>query len=131
MKRTLAFGLAAVLTAQLLAGCGSGVTEENPTLPLPSAVTPYHLATQAAPRTTTCPSTVLPAVKVDWDAGHRVLSMSGEKMIWPFGFSASMLPSGHLEIRAPGGAIVARDGDTLQIGGADYEHVCRIQGVEY
>lgn len=32
---------------------------------------------------------------------------------------------------APDGTVVARDGDTIKLGGPDYMHVCRVQSVEY
>jgi hypothetical protein len=32
---------------------------------------------------------------------------------------------------APDNTVVAQDGDTIKLGGADTEHVCRVQGVEY
>jgi hypothetical protein len=66
-----------------------------------------------------------------WDAGHRSMSFSGPKVALPFLFSGRMLPSGRFQIIAPGNTVVAQDGDTLKLGGADYMHICRVQGVEY
>jgi hypothetical protein len=89
------------------------------------------LPTQPESNPTTCPTSALTPVKVDWDATHRGLSLGGEKIVFPRGFSARILPSGRLEILAPNGIVVARDGDTVTLGGTDYSHVCRVQGLEY
>ena len=121
--------LALVLTAGLVAACSFG--EEDPTYPLPSAPMTWGVPTQSSPAARPCPTTVLAPVTVEWDATHRFLSLGGQKVELPRGFSARILPSGRFEILAPGGTVVARDGDTLQLGGSDYMNVCRVQSVEY
>jgi hypothetical protein len=121
--------LAVVLAAGLAAACSW--PEQETVYPLPPAPIAIELMTQAGTGSTTCPSTDLAPVKADWDATHRALSVGGEKVMWPQGFSARLLPSGHLDILAPDGTVVARDGDTIKLGGSDYMHVCRVQSVEY
>ncbi|HEX7498531.1 MAG TPA: hypothetical protein VF344_08720, partial [Candidatus Limnocylindrales bacterium] len=100
--------LALVLAAVLVGACN----EEGTVYPLPSAPITRGLPTQEGSSSTVGPSTDLAPVKVEWDATHRVLSVGGEKVIWPKGFSSRMLPSGRLDILAPNGSVVARDGDT-------------------
>jgi hypothetical protein len=129
MRRILTLALAAVFALGLVAGCSSG--SEDETFPLPTAAIPIKVPTQAGPLTGTCPSTDLGSILIGWDAGHRGLSLGGKKVLLPWGFSGRMLPSGRLEILARGGTVIARDGDTVKLGGADLEHVCRVQGVEY
>jgi len=123
MRLILALALAAVLVG--------ACTEEGTVYPLPSAPITQGLPTQEGSSSTVCPSTDLAPVKVEWDATHRVLSVGGEKVIWPKGFSSRMLPSGRLDILAPNGSVVARDGDTITLGGSDYMHICRVQSVQY
>ncbi len=121
--------MALLLAAGLAAACSW--PDEETVYPLPSAPITIGLPTQAGASSTACPPADLAPVKVDWDATHRRLSVGGQKVIWPIGFSARLLPSGRLEILAPNGTVVARDGDTVKLGGADYMHVCRVQSVEY
>ncbi len=121
--------MALVLAAGLAAACSW--PEQETVYPLPSAPITIVLSTQAGANSTACPPADLAPVKVDWDATHRGLSMGGEKLTWPSGFSARLLPSGRLEILAPNGTVIARDGDTIKLGGADYMHVCRVQSVQY
>jgi hypothetical protein len=128
MKRIPVLALAAAL-ALGLAACGSG--SQEPTYPLPTEAIPIQLPTQVGPLAGSCPSTDLGPILITWDSGHRKLSLGSQKVLLPWGFSARELPDGHLEIVAKGGAVVARDGDTIRLGGADLEHVCRVQGVEY
>lgn len=128
IKRFQALFLAATLAVGL-AGCSMG--EEDQTYPLPPAPIAVALATQPPSSPATCPSTELAAVRVEWDATHRSLSLAGQKAIFPAGFAARELVSGRLEVLAPNGTVVARDGDMLRLGGPDYMHVCRVQGVEY
>jgi hypothetical protein len=118
---------ALVLAAVLVGAC----QEEGTAYPLPSAPITEGLPTQEGSNSTICPSTDLAPVKLEWDATHRSLSMGGEKVIWPKGFSSRLLPSGRLDILAPNGSVVARDGDTITLGGSDYMHICRVQSVEY
>ena len=129
MKRILGLGLAALLATQILAACSFG--EDLPTYALPTAAISWDPPTQAAPRTAPCPATELPSVVIEWDAVHRSLSLSGLKVDLPFGFTGRILPSGRYQIVAPGNTVVAQDGDTIKLGGADTEHVCRVQVVEY
>ena len=70
-------------------------------------------------------------ILIAWDAAHRSLSLGGEKAVLPPGFTGRMLPDGRFELLGPGGDVVARDGDTLKVGGSDYIRVCRVQGVNY
>jgi hypothetical protein len=121
--------VAAAMAAQLFAACSAA--SESPTFALPTSAISITLGSQSAPHTGSCPATELPSVTVTWDAGHRALSFGGPKVELPFGFSGRILASGRLQIVAPGDTVVAQDGDTLKLGGADYLHVCRVQGVEY
>ena len=117
------------LAAALAAGCGLA-DPETTAYPLPSTPIAWPLPTQAEATAAGCPATELEPVKVEWDAVRRALSVGGEKVVWPRGFSARILPNGRLEILAPNGTVMARDGDTISVGGADYEHVCRVQSVQ-
>ena len=130
MRRFVTLVLVSGLVAVLGAACSLASSEET-AYPLPSAAIDFPLPTQTVSTPTTCPPSELASVKVEWDPIQRVLSIGGEKVIWPNGFSARILPSGRLEILAPDGTVVARDGDTLQLGGSDYQHVCRVGSVEY
>jgi hypothetical protein len=121
--------LTLVLVACVASACS--LVDDEPTYPLPTAAIAWSVPTQLDASPSVCPSTQLAPLRIDWDATHRSLSVGGEKLLWPRGFSARMLPSGRLEILAPDGNVVARDGDTVAFGGSDYMHVCRVQGVEY
>ena len=122
-----------ILTLVLAAGIAAACSQpgEETVYPLPSATITIELVTQVGSSSTACPSTDLAPVKVDWDASHRALSVGGQKVIWPQGFSSRLLPDGRLDILAPNGSVIARDGDTVALGGSDYMHVCRVQSVEY
>jgi hypothetical protein len=122
-----------ILTLVLVAGVAAACSlfDDEPTYPLPTAAIVWALPTQPDASPSVCPSTQLAPLRIDWDATHRVLSVGSEKVLWPRGFSERMLPSGRLDILAPDGSVVARDGDTVAFGGSDYQHVCRVQGVEY
>lgn len=122
--------LLALLLVDVLAGACSW-PEEDTVYPSPTAAIAWATATQTYASTTACPSTELGPVKVEWDAIHRGLSFGGEKVLLPHGFSARILTNGRLEILAPNGTVVARDGDTLELGGPDYMHVCSVQNLEY
>ena len=121
--------LTLVLVAGVAAACSFG--SEDQTYPLPTAPIAWPLPARTGPISTPCPSTALAPVVFDWDATHRALSYGGPKVMLPEGFTARLLPTGRLELLAPDGTVVARDGDTLNLGGSDYEHVCRVQGVDY
>jgi hypothetical protein len=118
-----------VLASGVAAACS--LFDDEPTYPLPAAAIVWALPTQTDAGPSVCPSTQLAPLRIDWDATHRALSVGGEKVLWPRGFSGCMLPSGCLDILAPNGSVVASDGDTVAFGGSDHEHVCRVQGVEY
>ena len=120
-----------IMALMLVAGLVGACKEEGTVYPLPSVPTTIGLPAQEGSSLTACPSTDLAPVKVDWDVTHRVLSVGGQKVIWPKGFSARLLPSGRLDILAPNGDVIARDTDTITLGGSDYMHICRVQGLEY
>ena len=118
--------LVLVLAVGLSAACSLGESETT-AYPLPSGPITIELPTQPpAPSGQGCVLLALPPVRVDWDPGHRAVSFGGEKTIWPYGYSARLLPTGRLEILAPDGKVIARDGDTVQFFGPDYQHVCSI-----
>jgi hypothetical protein len=121
--------IALVLAAGLVTACSW--PDEEAVYPLPSAAVSWPLPSHEQLGQAICPTIDLAPVKVDWDATHRSLSMGGQKVFWPKGFSARELPSGRLEILAPDTTVVARDGDTVSLGGSDYMHVCRVQSVAY
>jgi hypothetical protein len=121
--------LALVVAATLAWGCTA--FDEGPTYTNPATPIHWPLPTQSEARTAPCPATELMPVQVGWDPVTRDLALGGQKVEFPKGFTARILPNGRLELLAPEGAVVARDGDTLRLGGADYMHVCRVQGVEY
>jgi len=127
MKRVAALVLVAGLVAAACAVPDPGET----TYPLPSEAISWPLPTQPASSPAPCPISELQPVTLEWDAIHRAFSAGGEKLLWPRGFSSRKLPNGRLEILAPDGTVVARDGDTIELGGTDYEHVCRVGSVEY
>ncbi len=120
-----------VMVLLVLAGIVTGCSEEGPTSTNPSTPIVWALPAQTEATPADCPGVALTPVRVDWDATHRSLSMGGEKMLWPAGFSARILTTGHLEILAPDGTVVAGDGQTIALDGTDYQHVCRIQGRSY
>jgi hypothetical protein len=118
--------LALVLAAALSAACSLGESEMT-AYPLPSVAITIELPTQPpAASGQGCATPALSPVLIHWDSTHRVVSFGGEKVYWPYGYSARMLPTGRLEILAPDGKVIARDGDTVQFVGPDYLHVCGI-----
>ena len=123
----LAAGLAVALVAGLVAGCSSSYPGET-AYPLPSGPIVIDLPVQSPLASDTgCVPLALPPVRVEWDASRRDISFGGQKVLWPNGYSARLLPTGRLEIVGPDGTVVARDGDTIQFGGSDYQHVCSIE----
>ena len=121
MKRVLSL----VLATGLAAACSPSYSGET-AYALPSGAMVISLPTQADPRATGCVLLRLGPVRVDWDASQRSVSFGGEKVLWPRGYSARLLPNGRLEIVAPDGTIVARDGDMVEFNGPDYQHVCSV-----
>ena len=117
----------------LLAGAAAGCSWDpgEITYPLPSEAITWPMPMQSAARPPACPTIELAPIKVGWDSTHRALSLGGEVVLFPPGFTYRELPNGHIEIVAPGGTVVARDGDTLALGGSDYSHICRVGSVEY
>ena len=129
MKRSIAAGFVALMVAGSMGGCSFG--DDEPTYQLPTAPIILDVPTQPPASATDCPQTALAPVKLIWDATHRSLSFGGQGFSLPWGFTGRELPSGHFELLAPNGDVVARDGDTLTLGGTDYMQICRIQSVEY
>jgi hypothetical protein len=125
MRRVLVL----LFAAGLVAGCS--MPDDEPTYPLPTTAIIWPMPTVSDLGPVVCPSASLAPVKINWDATHRALNIGGQKVFWPAGFTARILPDGHLELVAPNGTVVARDGDTITLGGSDYSHICRVQGVEY
>lgn len=117
-----------LLVACVAAGCAY---DDDPTYPMPTGPIEIQVATQTAPISTPCSAAELTPILITWDATHRSLSLGGEKAVMPAGFTGRMLPNGRFELLAPAGEVVARDGDRIKVGGADYMHICRVQGVNY
>lgn len=122
-----------VLLLVLLAGPAAGCSWDpgEITYPLPTEAITWPMPMQSPASQRACPSIELAPINVEWDSTHRTLSLGGEKVLFPPGFMYRELPSGHVEIVAPDGTVVARDGDMLELGGSDYSHVCRVGSVEY
>jgi hypothetical protein len=118
------------VAAALALALGSCAPYLEPTYAPPASPLVLSLPTQSS-APASCPDTSLAPITINWNATFRRVSFGGEKLIWPAGFTARELPSGRLEIYAPDGTVVARDGDTITPGGADYQHVCRIDSVQY
>jgi hypothetical protein len=125
MRRVLELVAATALTAALVAACSFG--ESDPTYPLPAEPITVGLPTQSDSGAAGCPQTDLGQLRIEWDSLHRALSLGGGKFAFPSGYAAREMPSGRLEILAPDGTVVARDGATLQLNGADLEHICRVE----
>jgi hypothetical protein len=128
MPRRLIPILAAVLASGLLGGCVR--PSEDQKFPLPTSPITLFVPTQTS-TPGACPQTSLAPIKIAWKSLYRTVSFGGEKAIFPNGFTAKEFPDGHLEIYAPDGSLVARDGDTITVGGTDYEHICRVGSVQY
>ncbi|MCC6618925.1 MAG: hypothetical protein IT341_07790, partial [Chloroflexi bacterium] len=80
-----------------------------------------------------CPAALLNPIRVrrDGDAiAFDTLDGTPVHLVWPRGFSARLLDN-RIEIVAPDGTLIARDGDVLDglVGGADA--ICEVNGVTY
>ncbi len=135
-----------VLIAISLAGCGSSGVPTRTPYPLPSGALAVALPTQP-PATTpipsggfACPLVGPDHVAVVWDRAAHAISFTfdlwGENaqattILWPRGFSAREY-KGRLELVAPDGSVVARDGEAVpNVIGDDPAHVCMVDGVLY
>lgn len=63
----------------------------------------------------------------------NILTGKQTTIVWPYGFVARLV-DGKVELVAPDGSVVAREGDVLDVGGAGAQpgfHVCEINGKTY
>lgn len=105
--------------------------------PLPSGATAVELQTTPAAseyvENWACPAALLNPIRVrrDGDAiAFDTLDGTPVHLVWPRGFSARLFDN-RIEIVAPDGTLIARDGDVLDglVGGAD--PICEVNGVTY
>lgn len=117
-----------------LAACdsSSGFPERTP-FPLPSGAVAVALPTQppAAPlpagQEWACPGEGIRGT-LTWDAVSRTVSIGAPTFRWPRGFSARE-SGGHVEIVAPDGSVVAREGDVITVSGKP--DICAVNGQIY
>ncbi len=135
----------ALMVAMLAAGCGAPSGSPWPArtpYPLPSDASPVALFTAppASPYPSgvdwACPAMLIAAVRIAWDRATGTVSFISVDtdrlfgLVWPRGFSARVV-GGRLEIVAPDGSIVGRDGDVLSTLGGTPSDLCQVLGTFY
>jgi len=129
----------------VVAGCASGGAPARTPYPLPSGAVAVALPTQA-PATApipsggyACPLIGPERVTVVWDKVTHAISFNFDRwgttsqatILWPRGFSAREY-QGRLELVAPNGSVIAREGEAVpNVIGDDPEHVCMVDGTQY
>jgi hypothetical protein len=137
--------LATLLALTVVAGCSPGSGTGRTPYPLPPGAVSVALPTQPQ-YTSPIPSPGIgcqlmgPAhVLVVWDKTAHSVSFTFDQwstnkaptILWPRGFSAREY-QGRLELVAPDGKVVARDGEEVpNVGGLGPELVCMVDGVQY
>lgn len=132
----VAVGLAAVLAA----GCGDQWPTRTP-FPLPSGAAAVALPTASpggarpADGVALCQTALVVPVRITWDRPDGIVLFVNQlgtplALVWPRGFSARVVGD-RLEIVAPDGTVIGRDGDTLDRLGGGGDAICEVNGVFY
>jgi len=135
----------ALLVAIALGGCGAATGSPWPArtpFPLPAggSTVPLTTAPPASPFPPNvawaCPASLILPLRIIWDRAAGTVRLIGVdtggvvELVWPRGFSARVVAD-RLEIVAPDGTVVGRDGEILSGLGGTESDVCNVKGTFY